>query len=450
MEKITIFRIAFAFVFNYGYFSQKKYYADKTGTMYSTRFHNNMYIQPISSLESGKILSRDVYNANGRKLFTTGHIITEKTLRILKIWGIRNVHLCEQPAEFTATKVDKINSVLPIENSTSATRSLFIWYDTEKFPISKILETCSKLSSNTQRTESYFFPYLLKSKCEGEIGCDDEKYVFYEKGFVINSLSDLFYELVKAQSNIYATSDVVVSIIEKDEILEKDVLAVCNCLIQHSHAELSSLYRVTAFLGNKTVLSVAILILVLRTIRSVAKEERFIHFGRSTITAAVAARYISSSTGVYGSECFFTSGALMDVGSLLFQLYFPVSYEKVRKVVLSGEEELCLAEERLIGMNHAESGKVLLKQLGYPVSAEKRIEEHHASLSRTTAKEQAVLQVAELLAKSITFNPAYDVPPVAVDERVWDLLMIKEEMLSGLLETIYRQSEKIIRVVYGE
>lgn len=418
--------------------------------MYSTPFHNDMYVQPISNLEPGQTLSRDVYNSNGRKLFASGHVITNKTLRILKIWGVRNVHLCEQPAEFSAIKADKVHAALSIESSTSAVRALFAWYDTGKSPVSRILETCLKLASNTQRTENYFFPYLLKSKCEDKIGCDDEKYVFYEKGFVINSLSDLFYELVKAQSNIYATSDVVVSIIEKDEVLEKDVLAVCNCLIQHSHAELSSLYRFTAFLGNKTVLSVAILILVLRTIRSVAKEERFIHFGRSTITAAVAARYISSSTGVYGSECFFTSGALMDVGSLLFQLYFPVSYEEVRKVVLSGEEELCPAEERLIGMNHAESGKVLLKQLGYPVSAEKRIEEHHAPLSRTTAKEQAVLQVAELLAKSITFNPAYDVPPVAVDERVWDLLMLKEEMLSGLLETIYRQSEKIIRVVYGE
>ena len=418
--------------------------------MYTTQFHNDKYIQPISSLEPGQIISRDVYNTNGRKLFTTGHTITEKTLRILKIWGIRNVYLCEEPAEVIVSKADKNKLALPVKNSTSAIKALFVWNDIEKFPVSYMLETSSKLASNTQRTESYFFPYLLKDNYEDILEGNGEKYIFYEKGFLINSLPDLFYELVKAQSNIYATSDIVVSIIKKDLILEKDVLAVCNCLIQHSHAELSSLYRVTAFLGNKTVLSVAIMILVLRTLRDVTKEERFTHFGRSTITTAVAARFISSSAGIYGSECFFTSGALMDVGSLLFQLYFPASYEKVRKAVLSGEEELCAAEERLIGMNHAESGKVLLKQLGYPVSAEKRIEEHHAPLTGAIAREQAVLQVAELLAKSITFNPAYDVPPVAVDERVWDLLMIKEEMLSGLMETIYRQSEKIIRVVYGE
>lgn len=422
--------------------------------MYTTRFHNDMFIQPVCNLKPGQTFSRDVHNVNGRRLFVAGHIVTEKTLRILKIWGIRNVQLCEPPVGGAVNEIDSSASALCGKNSENAVRALFAWYDAEKFPVPNIFDTCLNLANSKQRTEDFFFPYLSKSfskvECANQKETFHEKYIFHEKGFVINKLPDIFYELVDAQSNIYTTPDVVISIIENDVTLEKDVLAVCNCLIPHSHAELSSIYSFAAFLGNKTVLSVAIMIVVFRTLRSVAEEERYVHFGRCSITAAVAARYISLAAGVYGSECFFTNGCLMDIGSMLFQLYFPVSYEKVREKVLNGEEELCVAEERLIGMTHAESGKILLKQLRYPVSAEKRIEEHHAPLSRATAREQAVLQAAELFAKSITFNPAYDVPPVAADERVWDLLMIKEEMLSGLLETIYKQSEKIIRIVYGE
>lgn len=113
-----------------------------------------------TSLEVGQTLSGDIHIANGRRLFSAGHIITEQTLRVLKIWGVRDASV--EPAvtnNFDAVQSEKHRQTLA-QGTLPALRMLFRDNDAEEFPISCLLRECIALAEKEKASPEGFFSYL--------------------------------------------------------------------------------------------------------------------------------------------------------------------------------------------------------------------------------------------------------------------------------------------------
>lgn len=407
----------------------------------------------IFSLEVGQVLSGDVHVANGRRLFPSGHVITEQTLRVLKIWGVQNVPLHGEAKSCIAEPSGNISTALAGSASPSV-QLLYRGSSMTSFPVSSLLCESRKLAEGCTEPCDGFFSYLYNPSLPELKGFSPEDNVVTIDSNDLNSYySDFpkeFFVFTRMLNDVYVTTDAVVQAVESDEKVKNKLLLICESLVHVSNCRVKTINACTAFLGNRTVLYLAIMLVYIHHVQENFNSNVIMHYGRTAITTGVAARYIASALGVYGRECFFSTGALRDIGYLFYSRTQPALYEKVRQKVINDGHDLCAAEEKYMGKNHADVGAHILKILGFPTSMEKNVEEHHAECNSSVTKESAVMHVAECIAKALTFNPAYDVPPPAVDIAAWRMLHISEANLPELVRIIYLKSKEIIRLAYGE
>lgn len=408
----------------------------------------------ISSLEIGQTLSGDVHIANGRRLFSSGHVITEQSLRVLKIWGVRELPFEELSNEDFADMPSNDECTVLADRSAVGIQTLYGNIGTEVFPISCLLKEAVRLANNYGKKSDGFFAYLYPpstTKLQAFSSSDCISHI--DVGDVFSGYDDFpkdFFTLTNMLNDVYITSEAVVSAIEKNKKVKSKLLKICDALIHVSNCEVKSIYNCTAFLGNRTVLYLAIMLVYIHHVQESYNSKIIMHHGRYGITTGIAARYIAAAVGVYGRECFFSNGLLRDIGCIFYSRGFASAYEKVREKVLCSGADLCTVEELYMGMNHAELGGHILKRLGFPASMEKSVQEHHTPFNEVNTKEYAVMHVAEIVAKALTFDPAYDAPPPSVDFDAWGMLNITEATLSELVNVIYLKSKEIIRLAYGE
>ncbi|MEZ6853391.1 HDOD domain-containing protein [Halodesulfovibrio aestuarii] len=408
----------------------------------------------ISSLNIGQTLSGDVQLANGRRLFSSGHIITEQTLRVLKIWGVRDVPLCDSSNEELKGQRDNEFANIHIDSCTSAMQILFRDADTTLFPISCLLKECIILANRDKHQCDGFFPYLRSSFTANLQSSSSDDYISHvciDSIFAeYDSIPEDFFVFTKMLNDVYLTSEAVVSAIDKNKRIKNKILKICDSLIHVQGCDVASVYGCTSFLGNRTVLYLALVLVYIHHVKEYYNSDVLMHHGRCAITTGIAARCIAAAVGVYGRECFFSNGILRDIGYMFYSRHFASAYEKVRQKVLCSDADICAVEEQHMGMNHAEVGGRILKKLGFPASIEKSVQQHHTPFNEINTKEYAVMHVAEIVARALTFDPAYDVPHSAVDCNAFKMLNITEVTLSELVKNIYLKSKEIVRLAYEE
>ncbi|MCG8531605.1 MAG: HDOD domain-containing protein [Desulfovibrionales bacterium] len=406
----------------------------------------------IHALELGQVLPEPVYVSNGRKLFSAGHVVTEQTLRVLKIWGVHSVAqggAAITPQDTSAAIIDP--SVFH-DGSFSTLKSLCVNNDIDAEPIQTIIATCIELARRPDRTCDYFFAYL-SSSLEEDMAEDQQQAVEdTELGRVVDEnevLPNLFYRAVNLLNDVYVTPDTVVSIVKEDSFLKNKALDISRVLIQLPDNQVTTIHDCISLLGIRTVLYIIVVLVYMYYVKENRCTKASMHYYRKAMSTAVAARVIAKTTGVLGRDCFFANGAFLNTGTWWFYNKFFYMYAMVRKEALFGGN-VAEIERKILGMDHATFGAMMVKKYGLPYSLERTIAQHTGQFAENQNKEVAVLLLAEAIGKALTYNPAYDVPMQHLEQEVWDVLRISEDVLSDLVESIYNQSVQIVQLTHGE
>lgn len=408
----------------------------------------------ISSLEIGQVLSCDVQIASGRRLFSRGHIITDRTLRVLKIWGVQHVSVYGASNDSASNLGDDDHSrPVCIADSAAALRMLSRQSKAGMFPVSSLVEDCIRLANVAGRGEDGLLPPCCE-QTRSRLQLPDSQDV---ADTIVNDIQSYFegfpkeyFLFVKMLNDVYTTPEAVVAVIEKNERLRDKILRTCESFINVAGCEIKSVYSCTAFLGSRTVLYFAIVLVYLEYLYDLNSSDAVVHAAKSALATGVAARYIAITAGASSKDSFFSNGILRDVGRLFFVRNFPSEYDEARRTAAQNNLDICTAETLHLGMTHAEVGGRILKALGFPAAAEKSVLEHHLHFSKVGTKEYAIMQVAAFVTKTLFYNPEFDALPPSVDDDAWAMLNITEESLSDVVKVIYLKSNEIIRLVYGE
>lgn len=93
----------------------------------------------LENIQPGMILARDAKDLNGRILLAAGTEITEKHLRVFKIWGVSEAEIVgidqEDVAAKTAAQVDPAN----LKDAEEKTQKLFVFVDKSHPAISELM-----------------------------------------------------------------------------------------------------------------------------------------------------------------------------------------------------------------------------------------------------------------------------------------------------------------------
>ncbi len=177
--------------------------------------------------------------------------------------------------------------------------------------------------------------------------------------------------------------DEIEAAIGQDQALTTKLIKVANSALYSGYQKANTLRQVLTRIGVKTTRS---LILTSST-RSyfIKNRQGMTIWGRflwqHAVECGLAARRIAASLKYPDPDEAFTGGIVHDVGKLVILLLFPEKYKEIEKIKKAEQISANAAEQRVIGADHEQIGRLLMDKWKMPDAIKSCTEFHHRHAS---------------------------------------------------------------------
>lgn len=166
---------------------------------------------------------------------------------------------------------------------------------------------------------------------------------------------------------------------------------------------------------------------------------RFNHslYWQHSIGTGVCARVLAARLGL-NAELAFTAGLLHDIGRLVVELVNPASFDTVMGHSIKHATSLQVAEQAVLGFDHAEIGFEITRMWNFPVTIQVAIRDHHQPEPESGSLADLV-HAANALCHALDIGNAEEdqVPPLS--ESALQRLGLRWEVIKNGLAEIERQ-----------
>ncbi|HWQ09610.1 MAG TPA: HDOD domain-containing protein, partial [Holophaga sp.] len=225
-------------------------------------------------------------------------------------------------------------------------------------------------------------------------------------------------------------------IIEQDIGMTAKILKLVNSAFFGLRRELTSPSEAVTYLGMETVRSLVLANGIFEGAeplgtRRITLDEIWNHSLAVGQGARNILRILKGSE--HDQNDALTSGLLHDVGLLILARHFPEAYDEVLGLVDSENYLLSLAEQRVLGVNHAEVGAYLVGLWGLPKVIVQSVRFHHSP----ALSPEGILRPTPVCAVHLADGLMAEPPAHAAFERaILDPDVLQSPWLAGKLETI--------------
>jgi putative nucleotidyltransferase with HDIG domain len=208
----------------------------------------------------------------------------------------------------------------------------------------------------------------------------------------------------------------LVSVIETDPVMTVKILKVLNSAYYSLPNKITSINRSVVYLGINTIKNLALSIAAIGVLPKENKAGFDIHrYLLHSLTVAGVARLLCAKVGagIDPMDCHI-AGLLHDFGKVVFAQFMPEEWVKAVALSQKSATPLYLAEQKIIGVDHAEVGAILAEKWQFPKSLADSIRFHHNSEgvdSTMSACVYAANQMGKRLAAGLDDSSAEELPP---------------------------------------
>lgn len=177
-------------------------------------------------------------------------------------------------------------------------------------------------------------------------------------------------------------------------------------------------------------------------------------FWRHSLYCALIARTLAKQVRKCDPDALFTAALLHDIGELVIFNRLPEQAKDALLLVLDSADEMPvhLAEQQVIGFDHAQVGGELARQWKLPPLLEECIEFHHAvNAGLRFPREVAIVHIANALAlmAEIDTHDANDVSPI--DPRAWEISGLNpEEVMEDAVHEAQAEVVETEKLFFGK
>lgn len=237
--------------------------------------------------------------------------------------------------------------------------------------------------------------------------------------------------------------------ISADPAIALKALRLTNSAHYGVREKVTSVDQAVTLLGMKVIKNLVLTAAVFDSLQS--GEEVLL---RHNVSCGVAMRVLAESGAaknvtIQHPEEAFTCGLLHDIGKIILQQFMPDEYEEVNKACADGQTAWVVAEQEIIGVDHAEIGARLAQNWKLTAELASAIAGHH-DLGRCQQPEfegiAALVSVADYMCYACGL-PGKENTPVVIDPEVWDITGLTSNSIADVMEKFFDSMSDIDELV---
>jgi putative nucleotidyltransferase with HDIG domain len=238
----------------------------------------------------------------------------------------------------------------------------------------------------------------------------------------------------------------IAEVIQYDQAITANLLRLCNSAYFGFAEPVSSVKEAIVRLGTSKVFQLAMAsssrALLSRKVGGYALDEG--QLWRHSVGAAVSAQAICEHFGLGIVGVTFTAALIHDVGKLLLDQYVGAEYEQLIELSEQDGFDFNLAEEKLIGIGHAELGAQLGENWGMPPVMVDCIRYHHTPQEAPSENEAVkVVYLADMMAMSLGFGLGSDGLRYRADAAICETLALDRTEFDQLCAKILLECAQV-------
>lgn len=397
------------------------------------------------------VLEADIKDRCGRLLLRAGDSLSDRSLRVLRIWGITDAQVKGHGEEQALEKgLEHLDPAL-VEAARCRVEQRYRHMNARS-PAVKTLKR-EAIKRTAQRYALTGIPKTIPlDGITGTIPLKPEEWVqldptqFIREDISLGSLPAVFHKLVQIINDEDSSAADVAEVITTDTDLAARVLRVVNSPLYGLSSRIDTITRAVAILGGSQLVSLAMGMCVVGVFKGIPENVVTMRdFWRHSLAVAIGARLLGSLLQLQNSERLFVGGLLHDIGRLTIYKLAP---EQARQAIAHAHAEGILlreAEERCIGFTHDALGGKLLENWLLPPGLVDCVRHHHSLGKAQNLKEVACVHVADCIANTLEQGSSGDAHLSPLDAAAWQTLGLSTTSLQETLLQTQRQVDEVLR-----
>jgi HD-like signal output (HDOD) protein len=415
----------------------------------------------VNKASPGMVLDEDVLDQKGRFLFRAGQAITEKHIRIFKIWGVTEVRI-QGEEESDAPSPRETTSSLPEETLAAAEEEVRKRFEDNSLDdpfVGELYRICVERTArrlHQQGNRPHTHDSLRKegdplapSLQEGASSVTIPGLI--NERLKLPTLPNIYHKTLEAVHDPTLSIADIANIVSKDPSLSAKILQLVNSSFYSLLKEVDTLTRALALIGTNHLMTIVTGVSVMSIFKKTSSTILSMNqFWEHSISCGIVARVLSSYVpGVVNSERYFVAGLLHDIGRLVLVQGVP---RQMRSAFHLAEREnlpLHEAETRQLGFDHTQAGEYLAHKWNLPLSLKNTIRYHHEPQEKAQKMDPKIVYVANYLVNALQIGSSGEGKIPRFRSDVWEDLCLSPSVLETLVLQLDHQLTETIELIYG-
>jgi HD-like signal output (HDOD) protein len=255
-------------------------------------------------------------------------------------------------------------------------------------------------------------------------------------------LPNVITKVMKIFDNPYSNASHLTELISMDQTLTMKTLKLANSAYYGFPREIETVTEAIVVLGFLTVRNLILTSTLYNIFIGDASDSREFDrkkFWRHSVATAICARLLVSRTapGQKEEEEAFTLGILHDIGKVFFDIYYHNEFMKaLREHKKNDTVPMIEIEKKIIGIDHAEVGGIMIDKWNLPEYFIEPIKYHHTPSKARNKFITSILHVADIIGKFTSINYQDDFKKAHIDGDAISALKLNENDVKILVQNL--------------
>ena len=326
--------------------------------------------------------------------------------------------------------------------ATDIMQKRFFLLDTSIPGIDTLLELASKeLANKFALGEDTPARYAISPEPTEEELCPKppSKAAMLAAGAKIGTLPTIFYSLLDAVNNRYASSADIATVIAKDPALSAKLLRLINSPFYGLRHPVDDITRAVTIVGNGPLVMLTMGTVLVSSFKKVPNSLLDMRsFWLHCIATGIFARILANRMNQANPEHFFITGLLHDIGRLIMFVTPPPCALHLIMDSHRRRIPMHVLEKDLLGFSHESLAADLLKSWNCPPVIIESILHHHEPLDSKITIANAILPVANTLSTAMGYGSSGSFLVPVADQFALELVGITPSTLPVIISEAHQ------------